>query len=73
MNRVSVALLSSLPDSAREVVSFSCLRQHVDVAHGPRVLPQVMREHLGDGELIDLSVPAAFGVLLPVAPVPAGT
>jgi hypothetical protein len=32
-----------------------------------------MREHFGDRELIDLSQPGAFGVLLPLAPVPART
>ena len=45
--------------------------QHVQVALGPRMLPQVMREDLGHRELVDLAGPAALGVLLPLAPVPA--
>jgi hypothetical protein len=31
-----------------------------------------VREHFGDSKLVYLSWPAAFGVLLPLAPVPAG-
>jgi len=47
-----VALLSSLPDSAREAVVLKLTGQHVQVALGPRMLPQVMREDLGHRELV---------------------
>jgi hypothetical protein len=44
-------------------------RQHVLVAGHPRVAPQMMGEHLGDGELVDIPGPRAQHVLLPSLPV----
>ena len=46
--------------------------QDVGVAGPPRVAPQVLGQHLGHGQLVDVAVPRADHVLLPQAPVTAG-